>query len=182
MALRSKEGRGVASEYNITARLDDATVKALLKALTAAGHEAKNRLRHDLKEAGLLIKREGIDPRAPVYKGSSYSSGRGARRSSVEIRGASGAARVYKGTHTPGLLKRSTRVKTYASLKVQVYNNAKAVSRRWPGGYRYGKRLEFDPKFSGAHAFFYPGYEAVRDRAVKLFNETLKAAANAYVK
>ena len=179
---RGKEGRGVASEYNITGSMDPAKVKALQKALTATGHEAKNQLRHDLKKAGLLIKNEGIDPRTPVYKGKSYSGGRGARRASVEVRGASGASKTYKGTHTPGLLKRSTRVKTYASLKVQVYNNAKAVSRKWPGGYRYGKRIEFDPKLGGRFAFFYPGYEAVKDRAVKLFNETLKAAAKAYVR
>ena len=162
--------------------MKETDVRALERGLKAAGHEAKNQLRRQLKEAGLLVKNEGIDPLTPVYKGRSYSGGRGARRASVEIRGSSGASRTYKGSHTPGLLKRSTRVKTYANLRVMVFNNAKAVSRKWPGGYRYGKRIEFDPKFAGRYAFFYPGYEATKGRAVKLFNKVLEVAAKAYVR
>ena len=177
----SKEGRGVASEYVISGSVDQAQVKALNKALKDTGHAAKNELRHDLKEAGIIVQKE-IQSRTPVYGGTAYKSGKGARRATVELRGESGKTKVYKGTHTPGLLKRSTRVRTYSSLRIEVYNNAKGVSAKYPGGYRYGKRLEFDPAFKSKYAFFYPGYEAARAKSLALFNKVLQAAVDAYVK
>jgi hypothetical protein len=167
--------------YGISASLDKSEVAALQAALKRAGREASNEVRHGLKEAGQMIQQE-IQSRTPVYSGSGYSGGRGARRASVTMRGASGASKTYKGTHSPGLLKRSTKVVTWSNLSVRVYNEAKAVSRKYPGGYRYGKRLEFDPKFAGRHAFFYPGFEAVKARAKAVFDKVLTAAHKAYVR
>lgn len=181
MASRSKEGRGVASETRVYAKMDTKEVDALLAALKAAGNEAKNAVRHDLKAAGKIVV-DRIQALTRVYGGRSYSSGRGARRASVEMRSSSGAVKVYKGTHTPGLLKRSTRMKTTSRLEVRIFNNAKAVSRKWPGGYRYGKRLEFDPTFSGQYAFFYKGFDETRERAYALLSDVLDKARKAYLR
>ena len=181
MAVRAPGRTSGEPYFEIAGSLDPHEVDLLKSYLKGAGHAASNELRHDLKEAGIIIQQE-IQRRTPVYGGSAYSSGRGARRASVTLRAASGATKTYKGTHTPGLLKRSTRVMTKSSLEVRVYNNAKAVSSRYPGGYRYGKRLEFDPKYSGRFAFFYPGYEAAKAKALALFDKVLTAAYNAYMK
>jgi hypothetical protein len=80
-----------------------------------------------------------------------------------------------------GLLRRSTKLKI-GTLSVKVYNDAKAVSRRYPGGYRYGKRLEFDPQFGSRYAFFYPGWAAVAGRVREAFDKVLEAARKAYLK
>ena len=179
-APRSREGRGVASELGVKVDMDPKEIMRLARALHEAGHEATNSVRHDLKKAGLILQK-GIQGVTPVYGGTAYKSGKGARRSTVEIRGDSGATKTYKGTHTPGLLKRSTRVKTTRRLEVYVYNNAKAVSRRWPGGYRYGKRLEFDPAYAGRYAFFYSGAEAAWSKAHAAFNDVLENAHKKFV-
>jgi hypothetical protein len=145
---QSREGRGVASEYNIRAELDQADLAALRKALKAAGREAGKALRRELREAGKIVQEE-IRARTPVRSGR---------------------------------LRTGTKVRVFSSLSVRVYNSTKRISRKYPGGYRYGKRLEFDPQFGGRHAFFYPGYEAARDQAAEAFNRVLEDAYRAYVK
>jgi len=65
-----------------------------------------------------------------------------------------------------GLLKRSTKATgNPKALSVRVVNTATASSPRYPK-YRYGKRLEFDPIYSGRYKFFYPGYEAKKAAAI----------------
>jgi len=157
------------------AEMDIDQVRALKRAISAASAEARRELRRQLRSVGMIIK-ESIDELTPVYQGT-YSMGR--RRVEFTLRSKGGETRTYRARHSPGLLKRSNRI-VVGRLWVAVRNTAKAVSPRYPRGYRYGKRLEFDPKFSGRYAFFYPGYERVKGRAQAAFKSVLEAAARAF--
>jgi hypothetical protein len=179
-APRNREGRGVASELGVKVDMDPKEITRLARALHEAGNEATNSVRHDLKKAGLILQK-AIRDITPVYHGSAYKSGKGARRASLEFISAKGNVTTYKGTHTPGLLRRGTQVKTTKQLSVYVYNNAKAVSRKFPRGYRYGKRLEFDPAFAGRFAFFYVGAEHAWNQASAAFNDVLENAHKKFV-
>lgn len=60
----------------------------------------------------------------------------------------------------------SARVSKGAS-SVSIVNTAMERSKKYPKGYRYGKRLEFDKKsYKGRYTFFYPGFEAKKDEAI----------------
>jgi len=176
---RSKEGH-TASEGGVYCDMDPKEVNRLLSALKESGHEANNSVRRNLKKAGTILQK-GIQDITPVHDGSSYKSGKGSRRATIELVSAKGNVKTYKGTHTPGLLKRSTRIKTTKRLEVWVYNNAKSVSRAFVRGYRYGKRLEFDPKFSGRFAFFYSGADHAWNKASDALNAVLEDAHKKFV-
>lgn len=185
-AKRVGRGSGTAS-VGISVELNEKQLLDIKRGLRAAGPAARREMRSRMKDVGQIIKRE-IDSRAPVHTGGAYGTGRRARRSS----GTSGG-KSYKQTHAPGLLKKSTRLKL-GNLSVRITNVAKAYSRRYPGGYKYGKRIEFDTTTYGVggtlengtavtpYAFFYPGYEAVKDRASKAFDAVLYAARRGYIR
>ena len=165
--------------FDVYGEFDQAKVNALKRAIKDVGPEARKEVRAQLKAVGQIGQRS-IQERTPVYGGSGYGKGKSARRASVTLHGAT-QSKTYKATHSPGLLKKSTRLKI-GSLSVTIYNSAKAVSRKYPGGYRYGKRIEFDPRLGGRYAFFYPGWDAVKGQARAAFGKVLEAAARAYMK
>lgn len=162
------------SSQFITAGLDKKQVDSLKRAIQDSGKEARASVRRQLKAVGTHVADE-IKSRTPVHGKQSYGSAKRARLSIGKSGGTS-----FKQRHIPGLLRKSTRLRISSYLSVAVYNNAKAKSRSYPGGYRYGKRLEFDPKFSGRYAFFYPGWEASRDYAGWMFLKVLDDVEKTY--
>ena len=169
------------SEGYISTVINEADIKALKAGIRGAGAAARKEVRNGIKESGQIIQRT-IQSLTPVYGGSSYGKGKSARRNLQVTRGKKGSktTQARMSSHSPGLLKKSTKLKI-DTLSVTVYNDAKAVSRKYPGGYEYGKRLEFDPKFSGRYAFFYSGYELAKSAAMARFDKVLQAAKDAYM-
>ena len=111
--------------------------RALSKAIREGGKEVRSSVRKRLKPAGEII--------------------------AVEIRGRTPVGRTL-------VLKKSTRVRP-GQMSVKIVNTAVARGTSSKAakykGYRYGKRLEFDPLYGGRYAFFYPGYEAKKEEAVR---------------
>lgn len=178
MAVR--RDRAGEARFNVGAEVDAEQLRILKDAVRLAGKEARRSVRSRLKSAGVIV-RDEIRSRTPVHQAVSYGRGKRARIS-VGHWGASS----YKQRHIPGLLRKSTRLKI-GSMSVEVFNNAKAYSRTYPGGYRYGKRLEFDPAFgyngftgSSCYAFFYPGAEAAMPQAVREIDKTLDDITRTY--
>jgi len=155
MARKRAAGRtfGMA-DYDISLALDAEQVRALKRAISSADAAARRELRAVTKEAGTIVQKE-IQSRTPVYSG--------------------GRSKYHK----PGQLLKATKLKV-GRLSVSVYNDAKAVSRKYPGGYRYGKRIEFDPSY-GDFAFFYPGWAAAKERAREAFDKVLKTAYDTFM-
>lgn len=170
MAKRSHErtGGGGADSF-VSFTYDRQQFKALKTALRNSGPAMRRSVRARLKKAGEIV-RDEIKSRTPVRGGG--------RKATRRVSGRSGG-REYKQTRTPGLLKRSTRIRM-GTLSVAVYNNAKAASRKWPAGYRYGKRIEFDPDYDGRYAFFYPGWEAKKSQASEEFKKVLDDVAKEF--
>lgn len=159
-------------EASYTVQLDKEDERALKAAIARVGPTARVEVRKRLKVVGELVQKS-IRSRTPVYAGDKYG-GSGRLRATGGVR--SGSLTVKSSRHTPGLLKKSTKLRI-GRLSVTIYNDAKAVSAKYPGGYRYGKRLEFDPKFKGRFAFFYPGYEAEKAAALAMFQGVLDSVA-----
>lgn len=154
-----------------SAQADPKQLAELKAAIKQVGPSARRDVRKRLKSVGLMVKSE-IDARAPVYGGKRYG-GRGRRRAIGRGR----AEYVKSGAHAPGLLRKSTRL-NIKSLSVAVYNDAKAIwSKGRRGFYRYGKRLEFDPRYSVRLAFFYPGWDAAKPKAGAEFDKVLDEVA-----
>jgi hypothetical protein len=111
--------------------------KAVSAAIRGAGKEARSSIRKRLKPAGEII--------------------------AVEIRKRTPRGATHK-------LEESTRVRP-GDMSVRVVNTAVAKGTKRKAskykGYRYGKRLEFDPLFGGRYAFFYPGFAAKKEEAVR---------------
>lgn len=168
-----RERNWAASSLEVRADLDYAQLKKLKRAVQDAGKDARKSVRHRLKAAGEIVQSE-ITSRAPVY-GGSYGA---AKRRAVGKTGSKRGVRAAK--HAPGLLKKSTRLKM-GSLSVAVYNDARAFTAKWQG-YRYGRRLEFDTKYAGKYAFFYPGFEAGKPRAVAAISKVLDDIERDYLK
>lgn len=151
MAKPAPVGAGLGVSLDMS--LDEGQVDALRRAFKAADREAKKVLRRQLRSAGKIV-RDEIRARTPI--------------------------RQTKKRRPVGLLKRSTRIRLKNALNVEIYNNAKAVSAKFPGGYRYGKRVEFD--YGGRYKYFYLGYDIARGRAVEEFDAVLVAAHKTFVK
>ena len=79
-----------------------------------------------------------------------------------------------------GNLKKKTLVRP-GQMSVRIVNTATASSRNYKN-YRYGKRLEFDPLYGGRYAFFYPGYEAKKEEAVRELLKILDDVAHEIMK
>ena len=139
----------------ISAHWDAAEVARVKAGLAAAGKACVRQARHDVAQAGKIIK-TAIQADTPV--GSAAN-----------------------GDKHPGLLLKSTKINVRTLLQVKVYNDAVTVSRKYPGGYRYGKRLEFDPA-AGGRAWWYPGLNASKDEAMKVFWQTLEAIRKAFAR
>jgi hypothetical protein len=144
------------AEFDISYVLDESQVRALKRAISSADAAARRELRAVTKEAGTIVQKE-IQSRTPIYAGGRDKY------------------------HRPRQLLKATKLKV-GRLSVAVYNDAKsAPTRRYPGGYRYGKRIEFDPSF-GDFAFFYPGWAAAKDRAREAFDKVLKTAYDTFIR
>lgn len=78
-----------------------------------------------------------------------------------------------------GNLKRSVRTRV-SRLQVRVVSDARAPDSKSFKGYRYGKRLEFDPAYGGRFAWFYPTWEAMKSEASKKFEQVLEDVVNAF--
>lgn len=149
---RSTSKTSGANGLIIVPQLDKIQMMRLNNAVQRASKEAQAELRSQLREAGQLFRTE-VDKAVPVRSGK---------------------------------LKRGTRVDT------DIRNNQFAVtirnktlskpSKRYPRGYRYGKRLEFDPDYGGKFAFWYPTWEEVSPRVRRMFNTVLEKAYQAFVK
>ena len=161
-------------------------------AIKEIGPNARKYARRRLKPAGDVVAAD-IRAHTPVYRGDTRKDG--TRGAMAYGRGARSRkfSEVYQGkarsaTHSPGLLRRSTRVKVNVSwMSVSISNDARARSKKFPGGYRYGKRLEFDPKFgytgsvgSSRFAWFYPSWDAKRDQAATMFNSVIDDIAREF--
>lgn len=133
----------------------------------------RTEMQRELRGIGAMV-RDEIRSRTPVQDAS-----RDDRRRMRQSRVGRSGGRDYDAKHRPGTLKRGT-VSRLRFLRVEVINVAKRYSRKYPGGYRYGKRLEFDPAYSGRYAFFYPGYEAKKAEAVDRFRDVLDRIAKRY--
>ena len=74
-----------------------------------------------------------------------------------------------------GLLRKRTGSRV-RDLEVRITNTALSKSTaRFPKGYRYGKRLEFDAKaYGGRYVFFYSGFEAKKAEAVRELDKILE--------
>ncbi len=141
--------------WDISLALDPMQVKALKRAISSSDAASRRELRAVTKDAGEIVQKE-IRSRTPVYSG--------------------GRSKYHK----PGQLLKATKLKV-GRLSVEIYNDAKAVSRKYPGGYRYGKRIEFDPSY-GDFAFFYPGWDAAKERAREAFDKVLKTAYDTFIR
>ena len=126
-------------------------LKELNKALRGAGKEFKKSVSRQLRIIGNEV-RDAIRAKAPI--------------------GTRSTAR-----HKAGTLKRSVRTKV-SRLSVRVVSDARAPDTRSFKGYRYGKRLEFDPQIG--RPWFYPTWEAFKPRAVAKFNEVLADVQRAF--
>lgn len=72
-----------------------------------------------------------------------------------------------------------TRNRTSARVReteVRISNTAKSKpTAKYPRGYRYPKRLEFDAAtYKGRYRFFYPGFEAKKAEAVRELDKILE--------
>jgi len=79
-----------------------------------------------------------------------------------------------------GKLQKATSARgSGAQMTVAIRNSAKSKpTARFPGGYRYGKRLEFDAAtYKGRYRFFYPGFEAKRAEALTEMRKVLDDVA-----
>lgn len=164
-----------ATDSKVTFQFDKSQQRAINAAIRAIGPDARKYARARLKPVGEMVAAE-IRRRTPVYGGRKYGKGKKALRFSETFNGKQRSA-----VHAPGLLKKSTKVRIAPSkMQVSVVNDAKARSAKYPGGYRYGKRLEFDPKFAGRYAWFYPGWAAKRSQAVAMFDNVLDDIAREF--
>lgn len=77
-----------------------------------------------------------------------------------------------------GSLKRKTSIRPQ-TMSVRIVNTATAYKGR-NRSYRYGKHLEFDPKFAGRYAFFYPAIEAKKAEAGQQLSKVLDEVARAW--
>jgi|GEM_PF-2614404 len=166
------------ARQSVSAYIDPTQLKALKRAIQDAGKEARRSVRARLKEAGTVVAVE-IKSRTPVGRVKTTERKRVVGATLSSRMGKGGATRTA--AHGNGLLKRSTKLRM-GSLSVAVYNDARAVSRKYPGGYRYGKRIEFDPSYSSRYAFFYPGFDASKDQALKLFDKLLDDITREYLR
>lgn len=162
-------------EANVNVVLNPDDLKALKRSIRESGPAGRRALRARLKIVGEMV-RDEIRGRTPVA-GKKYG-GKGRQRVIGTFR-RNGGNTLRTAAHTAGLLKRSTKVKI-STLSVAVYNDAKAAHRG--GFYRYGKRLEFDPKYAGRYAFFYPGWEAKKPAADAEFRKVLDDVEREYAK
>ena len=157
------------------------------RAIKSVGPDADKYAKKRLLPAGQVVQKE-IQRRTPVYGGTQYVRGKGARVETAYRVKNKELVRFDK-KHTPGLLKRSTKAAVRLhGMEVRVYNDARAgayLSTR-PGkssewrGYRYGRRLEFDPVYGGRYAFFYPGYEAKKEEAYAILFRVLDDLAQEF--
>lgn len=154
--------------------ISSAQLRATQKAIKDAEDGGMAEIAKKLKPAGEIIAKE-IRRRAPVH--GSYSALKsGARRSKKAKRDGAFTNKF----HRPGTLRDATKVKVSTRLFVRVVNTALAYSPKYSKGYRYGKRLEFDPAYASKYKFFYPGYEASKDVALAQFDTVLTEVVKAY--
>jgi hypothetical protein len=146
---------GGAGSFTVTPVLDRTQLFRLNNAVQRAGKEAQKELKAQLRQVGQVMRTE-VGERVPVGSGPGGGKLRRGTRVNVDIRN--------------------------NQFKVEIRNDTQAVSRAWPRGYRYGKRLEFDPRFAGRYAFWYPAWEAVKPRIRFMFDEVLEKAYKAFVK
>ena len=83
-----------------------------------------------------------------------------------------------------GKLQKATSARgSGAQMPVAIRNTAKSKpTARYPKGYRYGKRLEFDASYKGRYRFFYPGFEAKRAEALTEIRKVLDDVAREIMK
>lgn len=153
-------GRGDRSgQAGYTVEIPD--MKNLANAIRGAGPVVRREVRRQLKAAGEIV--------------------------AVEIRGRTPTGSKSWRGHSPGSLRSKTLVRPGAT-SVRIVNTALSKSKRFPRGYRYGKRLEFDPAFgydgsvgSSRYAFFYPGLEAKKGEAVARVAQVLEVAGRQFM-
>jgi hypothetical protein len=151
----SGRSAGGANRFTVSASIDRVQLMRLNNAIQRSSKEAQKALKSQLRKVGQEFKTEV----------------------SKEI-----SSKLRKRT---GNLKRGTRVNTDIrnnQISVEVVNKTMARSRRWPRGYRYGKRLEFDPRFGGRFAYWYPTWERLGPKVKESFDKVLDAAYKAFVK
>lgn len=127
--------------------------KELQKSLRGMDKEFKKEISKDMRGVGNLV-RDHIRSRTQVGRKSSPG-------------------------HKAGTLRRSIKSKL-SRLSVRIFSDATRVSRKYSKGYRYGKRLEFDPAFGGRFAFFYAGWIDVKDEAWQRYKAVLDKVAAAF--
>jgi hypothetical protein len=135
----TRAGGDRSGQAGYTVQIDKAELAAIRQAIRDSGAEVRRSVRQRLKVAGEIVAEE-IRRRTPVGRHS------------------------WPG-HKAGTLARKTFTRP-GTTSVRIVNTALNRSKAFPRGYRYGKRIEFDPTYSGRFAFFYPGIEAKRDEAV----------------
>lgn len=169
-------------------------VKELQRALRGCEKKTVFELRRRLKPAGDVIAEE-IRKNTPVSRGTGRrgTGGRSYTKNTAK-HGFDLNTRTVR--VRPGLLRKSTKVKTSPSrLTVRVYNDARKPWNRahlgersggrrprYEAMYRYGKRIEFDPKYRGSKAWFYPSVERKREEAVRVFRSAVDEIAKEFSK
>jgi len=131
-------------------------LKGLAKAIRESGPEARKAIRGRMKTAGRVVVAE-IARRTPVGRKS------------------------WKG-HRPGTLQKATSARPGVT-SVRIVNTALARSKKFPKGYRYGKRIEFDPAIGGTRytgRYFYPGFAAKKGEAIAEIAKVLDDVGRAF--